>query len=46
MKPRSFCIVFGLLLGVCLLLTVAHFACAVYAYRHASVIQFVARELW
>ena len=35
-----------LTLGLCLLLTAAHFACACYAYEHASIIQFIARELW
>ena len=33
-------------LGLCLLLTAAHFAYACYAYEHASIIQFIARELW
>ena len=46
MKPRTFRLVFGLLLGLCLLLTAAHFVYAVYAYEHASIIQFIARELW
>ena len=30
----------------CLLLTAAHFLYAAYAYEHASIIQFIARELW
>jgi len=46
MKPKTFRILLGCLLGLCLLLTVGHFAYAVYAYRHASIIQFIARELW
>ena len=46
MKPRTFRIVFAAVLGLCLLLTAAHFACACYAYEHASIIQFIARELW
>ena len=46
MKPKTFRILFAAVLGVCLLLTVAHFACACYAYEHASIIQFIARELW
>ena len=43
MKPRTFRIVFAAVLGLCLLLTAAHFA---YAYEHASIIQFITRELW
>jgi len=31
---------------LCLLLTLAHLAWAIYAYRHASIIQFIAKELW
>ena len=46
MRAKTFRILLFCLTGLGLLLTVAHFACAVYAYRHASVIQFVARELW
>ena len=46
MKPKTFRILFAAVLGLCLLLTAAHFACAVYAYKHASIIQFIARELW
>ena len=46
MKPRTFSLLFYSLLGLCLLLTAAHFAYAWYAYEHASIIQFIARELW
>ena len=46
MKPKTFRRLFGCLLALCLLVTAAHFAYAVYAYRHASIIQFIARELW
>lgn len=31
---------------LCLVLTVAHFTYAVYAYEHCSIIQFIAKELW
>ncbi len=31
---------------VCILCTLAHFAYAVYAYEHSSIIQFIAKELW
>ena len=46
MKPKTFRIVFACVLGLCLLLTAAHLAYARYAYQHASIIQFIARELW
>ena len=46
MKPRTFRIVFASVLGLCLLLTAAHFAYARYAYEHASIIQFIAKEPW
>ena len=46
MKPRTFRVVFVSVLGLCLLLTAAHFAYACYAYEHASIIQFIAKELW
>ena len=32
--------------ALCLILTVAHAAYAVYAYHHCSIIEFIARELW
>ncbi len=31
---------------ICALLTLAHLAYAVYAYRHCSIIYFIAKELW
>lgn len=46
MKPRTFRILFCCLAGLLLLLTAAHFAYAWYAYQHASIIQFIAKELW
>ena len=46
MKPKTFRILFAAVLGLCLLLTAVHVACAWYAYEHASIIQFIARELW
>jgi hypothetical protein len=33
-------------LAVCVVLTAAHLAYAVYAYQHCSIIEFIARELW
>ena len=46
MQPRTFRIVFCCLVGLCLLLTAAHVVYAWYAYQHASIIQFIAKELW
>ena len=46
MNTKTFRIVFTCLLGLCLLLTTAHFAYAAYAYEHASIIRFIAGELW
>jgi len=31
---------------VCIILTIAHFAYDVFAYRHCSIIYFIAKELW
>ena len=33
-------------LGVCLALTVAHLIYIVCAYRHCSIVYFIAKELW
>ncbi|MBR5868842.1 MAG: hypothetical protein IKZ21_05295 [Clostridia bacterium] len=46
MKNKTFLWVLGILVGVCLILTVAHLAYAADAYSRASIIQFVAKELW
>ena len=46
MRYRTFRILLYGLITVGLLLTAAHFAYAWYAYQHASIIQFIARELW
>ena len=35
-----------MLTALCLLLTLAHLAYAVYAYRHCSIIYFIGKELW
>lgn len=32
--------------AICLLLTIAHFAYAVYAYKHCSIIYFIGKEMW
>ncbi len=46
MKTKTFLKVFIAVVGVCLALTIAHFIYAVYAYRHCSIIYFIAEELW
>ena len=46
MKDRTFLRVLIAMTAICLLLTMAHFAWAVYAYQHCSIIEFIARELW
>ena len=46
MKDRTFSIILFTVLGVCVLLTLAHFAYAIYAYQHCSIIEFIAKELW
>ena len=46
MKDKTFLITLGSVVGVCLTATVAHFAYMVYAYQHASIIYFIAKELW
>lgn len=46
MKDRTFYIILFSLITICVLLTVAHFAYAAYAYQHCSIIYFVGKELW
>lgn len=46
MKERTFFVVVLTVVGICLALTVAHFAYAIYAYQHCSIIEFIAKELW
>ena len=46
MKDRTFSIVLYVLLGVCILLTLAHFIYAIYAYQHCSIIYFIGKEMW
>ena len=46
MKDRTFYIILISYNMVSLLLTVAHFLYAVYAYRHCSIIYFIGKELW
>ena len=46
MKDRLFMTLFISIIGACLLLTLAHFIYAVYAYEHCSIIYFIGKELW
>lgn len=46
MKNRTFYTLLFSVLAVCAVLTVAHFAFAVYAYKHCSIIYFIGQELW
>ena len=46
MKDKKFKTMLFSVIGVCLALTVAHFAYDVYAYNHCSIIYFIAKELW
>ncbi|MBQ8834286.1 MAG: hypothetical protein IJ001_05110 [Oscillospiraceae bacterium] len=46
MSEKTFTRVLIAVIAVCLMLTIAHFAYAVYAYQHCSIIEFIARELW
>ena len=46
MNDKTFAKVLIALVALCALATVAHICYAVYAYQHASIIQFIAKELW
>lgn len=46
MKDRTFLIILYTMLGICVLLTIVHFTYAIYAYKHCSIIEFIAKELW
>ena len=46
MSEKKFRILLLVVIGLCLALTVAHFAYAVYAYKHCSIIYFIGKELW
>ena len=46
MKDTTFNILLLAVLAICIILTLAHLAYAVYAYQHCSIIEFIARELW
>lgn len=46
MKPKTFVILLIVAVVVCLLLTAAHLAYAVWAFPRSSIIEFIAKELW
>ncbi len=46
MKEKTFLIILLSAVAVGLVLTAVHFAYAVYAYRHCSIIYFIGKELW
>ena len=46
MKETTFYRLLWTVLIVCVVLTAAHFVYDVYAYRHCSIIYFIAKELW
>ena len=46
MKERTFLMILFLVIGVCLMVTIAHFAYTIYAYEHCSIIYFIGKELW
>lgn len=46
MKEKTFYRVLIAVVALCTIATVAHICYAFYAYQHASIIQFIAKELW
>ena len=46
MNDKTFAKVLIALVVLCAVATLAHICYAVYAYQHASIIQFIAKELW
>lgn len=46
MKDRTFLIALCVVTAICVGLTIAHLAYAVYAYQHCSIIYFIGEELW
>ncbi len=46
MKESIYRAILFSLIALCLILTMAHFAYAVYAYEHGSIIEFIGKELW
>ncbi len=46
MKTTTFTKLFIVVLALCLVLTLAHFAYACFAYPNSSIIYFIGKELW
>ena len=46
MRDSVFYKILAVVTAVGIALTIAHFAYAVYAYQHCSIIYFVGKELW
>ncbi len=46
MRDKTFYKVVCVLVGLSTVLTLAHLMYLVYAYRHASIIYFIAEEIW
>ena len=46
MKEKTFYKVLIALVVLCAVATVAHICYPIHAYQHASIIQFIAKELW
>ena len=46
MKPKTFAIILFAVLIVGIAVTTFHLIHAVNAYQHASVVEFIAREIW
>lgn len=46
MKEKTFRRLLLIVMLLCITLTALHFAYDVYAYRHCSIIYFIAKELW
>ena len=46
MKPKTFRLALACVILAGLLFTAAHIAWAWYAYEHASIIKFIAGEIW
>ncbi len=46
MEERKFRILLFTVIALCLVLTAVHFGWDVWAYRHCSIIRFIAGEIW
>ena len=46
MKEKTFLTAVCLLVGLGVVLTLAHLLYIVYAYQHGSIIYFIANEIW